>query len=84
MIGLFFDTFVVLTMTALIVISTLYAGNGPLASGAAEGISKTNMAQLAFSAVLGDKVRPAVRRGVPVLLRVLHGAQLELLRQGQC
>ena len=58
MIGLFFDTFVVLTMTALIVISTLYAGNGPLASGAAEGISKTNMAQLAFSAVLGDKFGP--------------------------
>ena len=58
MVGLFFDTFVVLTMTALIVISTLYAGNGPLASGAAEGISKTNMAQLAFSSVLGDKVGP--------------------------
>ena len=58
MIGLFFDTFVVLTMTALIVISTLYAGNGPLASGAAEGISKTNMAQLAFSSVLGDKFGP--------------------------
>ena len=58
MIGLFFDTFVVLTMTALIVISTLYAGNGPLASGAAEGISKTNMAQLAFSAALGDKFGP--------------------------
>ena len=58
MIGLFFDTFVVLTMTALIVISTLYAGNGPLASGAAEGISKTNMAQLAFSAVLGDTFGP--------------------------
>lgn len=58
MIGLFFDTFVVLTMTALVVISTLYAGNGPLATGAAEGISKTNMAQLAFSYVLGDTVGP--------------------------
>ena len=58
MVGLFFDTFVVLTMTALIVISTLYAGNGPLASGAAEGISKTNMAQLAFSSVLGDTFGP--------------------------
>lgn len=58
MIGLFFDTFVVLTMTALVVISTLYAGNGPLATGAVEGISKTNMAQLAFSYVLGDTVGP--------------------------
>ena len=56
MIGLFIDTFVVLTMTALVVISTLYAGNGVLAGGAAEGISKTNMAQLAFSGILGDKL----------------------------
>ena len=55
MIGLFFDTFVVLTMTALVVISTLYAGGGPLASGSAEGISKTNMAQLAFSSILGSE-----------------------------
>lgn len=31
MLGVFIDTFVVLTMTALIVISTLYAGNGVLA-----------------------------------------------------
>ena len=54
MIGLFIDTFVVLTMTALVVISTLYAGDGVLAAGAAEGVSKTNMAQLAFSSVLGD------------------------------
>ena len=54
MIGVFIDTFVVLTMTALVVICTLYAGNGPLAHGAVDGISKTNMAQLAFSSVFGD------------------------------
>lgn len=53
MIGLFIDTFIVLTMTALVVISTLYAGNGILASGTAEGVSKTNMAQLAFSSIMG-------------------------------
>ena len=58
MIGLFFDTFVVLTMTALIVITTLYAGNGPLAAGAAEGISKANMVQLAFSMSFGEAVGP--------------------------
>ncbi len=56
MIGVFIDTFVVLTMTALIVISTLYAGDGILASGAAEGVDKTNMAQLAFSSVFGSGV----------------------------
>ena len=54
MIGVFIDTFVVLTMTALVVISTLYAGNGILASGAAEGVSKTNMAQIAFSSIMGN------------------------------
>ncbi len=58
MIGLFFDTFVVLTMTALVVISTLYAGDGVLASGAADGIAKTNMAQLAFGMIFGDKFGP--------------------------
>ncbi len=54
MIGVFIDTFLVLTMTALIVISTLYAGDGILASGSADGISKTNMAQAAFSSVFGS------------------------------
>ena len=56
MAGMFIDTFVVLTMTALVVISSLYAGDGILASGAAEGVDKTNMAQLAFGGVLGEKV----------------------------
>ena len=37
MIGVFIDPFVVLTVTALVVISTLYAGNGVLAGGATEG-----------------------------------------------
>ena len=54
MIGVFIDTFIVLTMTALVVISCLYAGNGPLAAGAADGIAKTNMAQLSFGMVFGD------------------------------
>ena len=54
MMGVFIDTFVVLTMAALVVISTLYAGNGPLAAGAAEGINKANMAQLAFGSVFGE------------------------------
>ena len=56
MVGVFIDTFVVLTMTALVVISTLYAGDGILAHGAAEGVSKTNMAQLAFSHLLGNGI----------------------------
>ena len=55
MVGVFIDTFVVLTMTALVVISTLYAGGGALSSGIAEGVDKTNMAQLAFGTVFGEK-----------------------------
>lgn len=54
MIGVFLDTFVVLTMTALVVISTLYAGGGVLSGGAAEGVGKTNMAQLAFGSAFGN------------------------------
>ena len=61
MIGVFIDTFVVLTMTALVVISCLYAGNGPLAGATGAnytsliegaGISKTNAMQMAFSSAL--------------------------------
>ena len=54
MVGVFIDTFVVLTMTGLVVISTLYTSDGILASGSAEGVAKTNMAMLAFSKVFGS------------------------------
>ncbi len=57
MIGVFIDTFIVLTMTALIVISTLYTGDGPLAAtGVAEGVNKANMAQIAFSSQWGSGI----------------------------
>jgi AGCS family alanine or glycine:cation symporter len=66
MIGVFIDTFIVLTMTALVVIVSLYCGDGPLGDGLAAGgevmngltIAKTNMAQLsfgkAFAVVFGE------------------------------
>jgi AGCS family alanine or glycine:cation symporter len=56
MIGVFIDTFVVLTLTALTVISTLYAGGGPLADGVAEGITKANMMQIAMGTLFTDSV----------------------------
>ncbi|MDO4816291.1 MAG: sodium:alanine symporter family protein [Bacillota bacterium] len=60
MMGVFIDTFIVLTMTALVVISTLYVGDGVLAKGVAagvpEGVAKTNMAQLAFGSVFGEGI----------------------------
>ncbi|MGN0796683.1 MAG: alanine/glycine:cation symporter family protein, partial [Christensenellales bacterium] len=55
MAGMFIDTFVVITLTALVVITSLYAGDGILASGSADGVDKTNMAQLAFGGLVGDK-----------------------------
>ncbi len=57
MIGVFFDTFVVLTMTALIVITTLYAGDGMLSSAdklevaIAGGINKNNLVKNAIASV---------------------------------
>ena len=63
MIGVFIDTFVVLTMTALVVISTLYAGDGPLAgvTGATyeamiadAGITKATAMQTAMTNALPD------------------------------
>ena len=56
LVGVFIDTFVVLSLTALVVISCLYAGNGPLYQGMTDEIKKTNMAQLSFSMVFGKSL----------------------------
>ena len=65
MIGVFIDTFIVLTMTALVVISTLYAGDGILSglkgeaysvatSGTAAIVSKTSAMQMAVGKAMGS------------------------------
>ena len=58
-IGVFIDMFVILTLNALVIISTLYAGDGPLAGCGAAALSstfnKTNLAQCAFGTVFGYK-----------------------------
>ena len=57
MIGVFIDTFVVLTLNALVIICTLYTADGPLANGYFGDITatlgKTNLAQTAFGSVFG-------------------------------
>ena len=58
MIGVFIDTIIVVTMTALVVLSVLYVGDGALATGdymalTAETITKTNIAQMAFGQFFG-------------------------------
>ena len=57
MIGVFIDTFVVLTLNALVIICTMYTKGGPLAGGytgaVTETLGKTNLAQTAFGSVFG-------------------------------
>ena len=57
MVGVFIDTFVVLTLNALVIICTLYTNDGPLANGyvgaVTETLGKTNLAQTAFGSVFG-------------------------------
>ena len=52
MIGVFIDTFVFLTMTALVEISCLYAGNGPMVSGTGALITNTSAMPTAFATAL--------------------------------
>ena len=58
MAGVFIDTFVVLTLNALVIIATLYTADGPLAkcgaAAASTTITKANLAQTAFGTVFGS------------------------------
>ena len=60
MAGVFIDTFVVLTLNALVIICTLYTEDGILAGGyvgdVVNTIGKTNLAQTAFGVVFGEKL----------------------------
>ncbi len=57
MIGVFIDTFVVLTLNSLVIISTMYTPDGVLANGymgaVVDTIGKANLAQTAFGTVFG-------------------------------
>ncbi len=58
MVGVFIDTFVVLTLNALVIIATLYTSDGPLANGYVGDVTavlnKTNLAQTAFGTIYGE------------------------------
>ena len=57
MIGVFIDTFVVLTLNALVIICAMYTKGGVLANGQIpDGINKANLAQTAFGTVFGEKL----------------------------
>ena len=63
MIGVFLDTFVILSINALIIICTLYAPDGILAGGYTPAlervVTKTNLAQTAFGTVFGAQLGSA-------------------------
>ena len=83
MIGVFIDTIVVVSITALVVITILYTGDGVLAQGLDEGVDKTNMAQIAFSSLMGGRHRQHLRGHLPAVLRLLHHPFVEPVRQDQ-
>lgn len=59
-VAVFLDTFVVLTLNALVIISTLYTPDGPLAQGyqgpVVDLLNKGNLAQTAFGVVFGEEL----------------------------
>ena len=63
MVGVFIDTFVILTLNAFVIISTLYTSDGPLHAGYKGDIvnvlNNTNLVQYAFGSILGDKIGSA-------------------------
>ena len=60
MMGVFVDTFIVLTLNALVVISTMYVSGGVLANGytgrIVDVLNKTNLVQTAFGSVFGESI----------------------------
>ena len=55
MTGVFIDTFVVLTLNALVIITTMYTEGGLLSNGTIpDTIDKTNLAQIAFGTSFGS------------------------------
>ncbi len=60
MMGVFVDTFVILTLNALVIISTLYTSDGLLANGytgaVTDILNKTNLVQTAFGSIMGANV----------------------------
>ncbi len=63
MAGVFIDTFVVLSLNALVIISTLYTADGPLANGytgdVVNTLNKANLAQTAFGIAFGKGIGAA-------------------------
>jgi len=65
MVGVFIGTFCIVTITALVIIVTMYAGGGPLSAPGVGvtahelGLNQSNLAQTAYSTVFGEALGTA-------------------------
>jgi len=65
MVGVFIGTFCIVTITALVIIVTMYAGGGPLSAPGVGvtahelGLNQSNLAQAAYSTVFGETLGTA-------------------------
>ncbi|MBQ6712015.1 MAG: sodium:alanine symporter family protein [Clostridia bacterium] len=65
MVGVFIGTFCIVTITALVIIVTMYAGGGPLSAPGVGvtahelGLNQSNLAQTAYSTVFGETLGTA-------------------------
>ncbi len=73
MVGVFIDTFVVLTMTALIVLCTLYTGDGPLAGITGEAVDKANSSFSGIASLTGLSDGNMVQKAFQMTFTTLFG-----------
>ena len=83
LIAVFVDTFVVVTITALVVITVLYTGDGALAQGVYDGIDKNKYGPDRIRQPVRRNWRQRIRRNLPLVLRILHYPELESVRKDQ-
>ncbi len=73
MIGVFIDTFVVLTMTALIVLTTLYTGDGPLSIISGDVVDATGISFVDMASKLGLSDGNMVQRAFQMTFTTIFG-----------
>ena len=73
MVGVFIDTFIVLTMTALIVITTLYSGDGPLSAISGEVIDASGMSYAELAEKVGYADGNMVQRAFQMTFTTIFG-----------
>ncbi len=73
MVGVFIDTFIVLTLTAIIVLCTLYTGNGALSSINGEVVDGLNSSFAGIAGTLGYTDGNMVQRAFQVTFTTLFG-----------